>query len=72
MSKNLYLAKKDILPQLEGIIDVVCNLNDTVKKLCEKYELEYTHLINWVKGEIDSATTSDDYDDYDEDEDDEE
>lgn len=59
MSKNPYLAKKTIFPQLEGVIDVMLNLRETIKQISEKYDVDYDDLLEWVRREIDIKSVGD-------------
>ena len=66
--KRLYLAKKAIFPQLEGVIDVLHNLSTTVESISNRYEINSEYLKEWVAREISMSTDTD----YDEDEEDSE
>lgn len=72
MSKNMYLAKKAIFPQLEAVIDVMFNLKDTLTKISEKHQVDEGDLMEWVKKEMDTTIYDEDEDDSDDEEDEDE
>lgn len=50
--KQQYLAKKELFPQLEPVVDVMLNLSDCVSNISEKYGVDEIELMKWVVDQL--------------------
>jgi len=46
--KKQYLAKKELFPQLEPVVDVMLNMSECVSEIAEKYGVDEIELMRWV------------------------
>jgi len=52
LEKRIYLAKKKIFPQLEVVVDILINLEDSIKKSCQADGINHEFLLEWVFSEL--------------------
>lgn len=50
--KKQYLAKKELFPQLEPVVDVMLNLSECVSEIAEKFSVDEIELMKWVVDQL--------------------
>lgn len=50
--KKQYLAKKELFPQLEPVVDVMLNLSECVSEIAEKFSVDEIELMEWVVDQL--------------------
>lgn len=46
--KKQYLAKKELFPQLEPVVDVMLNMSECVSEIAEKHGVDEIELMEWA------------------------
>ena len=51
-AKKIFLAKKEIMNQMDPLVEVLVNVKDILKLISEKYTLDGEYLAEWTTNEI--------------------